>query len=102
MHTLFHLPILKLDMYMLIQFVDVRVSFSTRLLYFFLLFLPASISYRLLCGQGSIMACIQSGFSNKHELELLFHSNIWALCSAILNHVILKQWRITRNGHYTT
>ena len=69
---------------------------------FFLLFLPASISYRLLCGQGSIMACIQSVFSNKLELELLFHSNIWALCSAILNHVILKQWRITRNGQYTT
>ena len=64
MYTLFHLPILKLDMYMFIQFVDVRVSVSSRLLYFFLLFLPASISYRLLCGQGAIMACIQSVFSN--------------------------------------
>ena len=63
---------------MLIQFVDVRVSVSTQLLYFFLLFLPASISYRLLCGKGVIMACIQSVFSNKHVLELLSHSNIWA------------------------
>ena len=78
MYTLFHLPILKLDMYMFIQFVDVRVSVSSRLLYFFLLFLPASISYRLLYGQGAIMACIQSVFSNKHDLELLSHSNIWA------------------------
>ena len=33
----------------------------------FLLFLPASISYRLLCGQGLIMACIKSVF-NKLEL----------------------------------
>ena len=34
----------------------------------FLLFLPASISYRLLCGQGLIMACIKSVFS---KLELV-------------------------------
>ena len=33
----------------------------------FLLFLPASISYRLLCGQGLIMAFIKSVF-NKLEL----------------------------------
>ena len=32
-------------------------------------FLPASISYRLLCGQGLIMARIQSLF-NKLDLEL--------------------------------
>ena len=36
---------------------------------FFLLFLPASISYRLLCGQGLILACMQSVF-NKLKLEL--------------------------------
>ena len=36
---------------------------------FFLLFLPASISYRLLCGQGLIMACIKSVF-NKLQFEL--------------------------------
>ena len=37
--------------------------------YNFFLFLPTSISYRLLCGQGLIMACIKSVF-NKLELEL--------------------------------
>ena len=36
--------------------------------YNFFLFLPASISYRLLCGQGLIMACIKSVF-NKLELQ---------------------------------
>ena len=32
-------------------------------------FPSASISYRLLCGQGLIMACIQSAF-HKFDLEL--------------------------------
>ena len=35
----------------------------------FFTFFPTSISYRLLCGQGLIMACIKSVF-NKIELEL--------------------------------
>ena len=43
---------------------------------FFLLFLAASISYRLLRGQGLIMACVQSVF-NKRELEK--NNNNWNL-----------------------
>ena len=39
--------------------------------FFFLLFLATSISYRLLCGQGSITACIKSVFFNKLEFNKL-------------------------------
>ena len=54
MHTLFHLPILKLDMYMLIQFVDVRVSFSTRLLYFFYFSFPPRLAIGYSAGKDQL------------------------------------------------
>ena len=55
---------------------NVIVMFQPYYVTFFLLFLPASISYRLLRVQGLIMACVQSVF-NKRELEQ--NNNNWNL-----------------------
>ena len=56
---------------MFVYLFNFIVMFQPYYCNFFLLFLPASMSYRLLCGQGLIMACIQSVFNKlDHELEL--------------------------------
>ena len=54
---------------MFVYLFNFIVMFEPYYCNFFVLFLPASISYRLLCGQGLIMACIQSAF-HKFDLEL--------------------------------
>ena len=55
---------------MFVYLFNIIVMFQPYYCNFFLLFLPASMSYRLLCGQGLIMACIQSVFNKlDHELE---------------------------------
>ena len=53
---------------MFVYLIDFIVTLHPIILTF-LLFLPASINYRLLCGQGLIMACIKSVFN---KLELTF------------------------------
>ena len=50
-------------------FLTLLLWFNPKIIVTFLLFLSASISYRLLCGQGLIMACIKNVF-NKLQLEL--------------------------------
>ena len=73
MYTLFHLPILKLDMYMFIQFVDVRVSVSSRLLYFFYFSFPPRLAIGYFAGK-----------------ERLWHvSKVFLVINIILNYCLI-------------
>ena len=103
-HTLFHLPIFKYTGVYIYCLVDsicrcscicvILLLCFNPVIVTFLLFLPASITYRLLCGQGLIMVCIRRVFwtsrslynrfprdeiinSLHSELSLLTNASVW-------------------------
>ena len=54
----------QFNMSMFVYLFNFIAMFQPYYCNFFRLFLPASISNRLLCGQGLIMACVQSVLIN--------------------------------------